>query len=74
MMQTPSEPPVWPQLRLNLTEQGMSVQIALGPTTVIVQMIEASAMDDLTKQWREFRRTQNNQIALIHDIKRSKNN
>lgn len=69
-MEEPKQP-TFPQVNINITPQGMLVTIALGPTTAINQLIEANAMDQISKAWRESRK---NQLDIIRTVQNSKIN
>lgn len=63
------EQPAYPQVSLNLIPQGMSITIALGPTTAINQLIDASTMDDVVKTWRETRRNAADLLRTVQSTK-----
>lgn len=54
--QEPPAPPQFPNVQLNVLPQGLMITILLSPTTSINQMIDASTMDEVAKQWRETRK------------------
>jgi hypothetical protein len=61
--------PTFPQINLNIIPQGMSITIALGPTTAISQLIDASTMDEVTKAWRDSRKTTHDIIRAVQSSK-----
>ena len=63
--------PTFPQIGLNILPQGLVITIQLGPTTTIQQLIDANAMDQVAKQWRESRK---NADDLLRAVQHSKNN
>lgn len=63
--------PAFPQIGLNILPQGLVITIQLGPTTTIQQLIDANAMDQVAKQWRESRK---NADDLLRAVQHSKNN
>ncbi len=65
----PQQSPTFPQINLNLIPQGMSIQIALGPTTVISQLIDANTMDQIATEWRKSRRNSEDLLRVIQSSK-----
>lgn len=61
--------PVYPQVNLNVVPQGLIVSIQLGPTTVIQQVIESGAMDQVVKMWRESRRNVDHVLRAVQETK-----
>ncbi len=61
--------PTYPQVNLNLTPQGLNVTIQIGPTTAIVQFIDAGTMDQVAKQWRESRKHSDDLLRAVQSSK-----
>ena len=65
----PQQQPTYPQVNLSLVPQGMSIQIALGPTTVISQLIDAGTMDQIAVEWRKSRRSAEDLLRVVQSSK-----
>lgn len=65
----PQQAPTYPQVNLNLIPQGMSIQIALGPTTTISQLIDANTMDQIAIEWRKSRRNSEDLLRVVQSSK-----
>lgn len=64
-----SQQPTYPQVNLSLMPQGMSIQIALGPTTAISQLIDANTMDQIATEWRKSRRSAEDLLRVVQSSK-----
>jgi len=65
----PQQSPTYPQVNLNLIPQGMSITIALGPTTAINQLIDADTMDQVASQWRKSRKNADDLLRVVQSSK-----
>ena len=65
----PQQQPTYPQIGLNVLPQGLSINIQLGPTTVISQLIDASTMDQLCKMWRDSRKNADDLLRAVQSSK-----
>lgn len=61
--------PTFPQVNLNIIPQGLVVNIQLGPTTSISQLIDSNTMDQVAKTWRDSRK---NADALLRSVQDSR--
>lgn len=61
--------PTYPQVNLNVVPQGLIVSIQLGPTTVIQQVIESGAMDQVVKLWRDQRKNVDHVLRAVQETK-----
>jgi hypothetical protein len=66
--------PQFPLTNINITPQGMLVSIMLTPTLSFNQLLDENVMNEVVKKWMETRREVKRDLALIHDINRTKNN
>lgn len=64
-----AQQPAYPQVNLNVVPQGLIVSIQLGPTTVIQQVIESGAMDQVVKLWRDQRKNVDHVLRAVQETK-----
>lgn len=66
---TPQERPNYPLINLNIIPAGLVVNIQLGPTTNISQLIDANTMDQVAKTWRESRKNADDLLRAVQGSK-----
>lgn len=59
--------PTFPQVNLNIIPQGLVVNIQLGPTTSISQLIDSNTMDQVAKTWRDSRKNADALLRAVQD-------
>ncbi len=68
------QPPQFPQTNIQVTPQGMIIQVILGPSTSINQQIGEADMNEICKMWLETRKQLKREQETIQAVMRSKNN
>lgn len=61
--------PTFPQVNLNIIPQGLVVNIQLGPTTSISQLIDSNTMDQVAKAWRDSRKNADDLLRAVQGSK-----
>lgn len=69
---TPTPQPQFPMCNLNVTPQGLIIQIALAPGLTLTQAIDAATMTQLAEGWIRSQLEIMKQQQLIEHIKQTK--
>lgn len=64
--------PTYPTATIQFTPDGVVFSILFSPSLAINQAIAGETMDEMCRAWREHRKQQQNQLALVHDVMRTK--
>jgi hypothetical protein len=70
-MEQPQQP--LPALQFGFAQDGVVLRIVLGNGLVIEQSIGENVMNEICSRWLETRREVKRHLALIEDIKKSRN-
>jgi hypothetical protein len=62
--------PIYPLVNLNLSPAGLTITLSLTPTTMLTQVIPPDAVDELVVRWREHKKAQREEQAIIEAVKR----
>jgi hypothetical protein len=67
-------PQTFPQIAINITPEGMTIMTALAPGLTLTMSINEQDMNHIAGQWLETRKQIKQQLAIIQDVRRTKNN
>ena len=68
------EEPKFPQTNVQITQQGMQIQIALAPGLVITTALNEETMNQVMKLWIQTRKNIADQLRTIEHVKSTRIN
>jgi hypothetical protein len=66
-------PQTFPQIGINITPEGMTIMTALAPGLTLTMSINEQDMSHIAGQWLETRKDIKKQLAVIENVRRTKN-
>ena len=65
--------PKFPQIGINVNQQGVFISYVLAPGMVLQAALDENTMNEICKQWLETRKQVKAQLQLVRDVIRTKN-
>jgi hypothetical protein len=66
--------PTIPLVNLNVSPAGLTITIALSPTTALTQMLPPDALDELMVRWRQVKQEMLKEQEIIQTVMRGRKN